>query len=83
MHLVLIVIIALKHGTKGLTSYSSILIGIVVGYIAAAVMGMVLPNTAVSADGTEYVKAWVLNWDKVAAGRLVCSTKVNAGKTGF
>ena len=64
--LVLIVIIALKHGTKGLTSYSSILIGIVVGYIAAAVMGMVLPNTAVSADGTEYVKAWVLNWDKVA-----------------
>ena len=64
--LVLIVIIALKHGTKGLTSYSSILIGIVVGYIAAAVMGMVLPNTAVSADGTEYVRAWVLNWDKVA-----------------
>ena len=64
---VLVVIIALKHGTKGLTSYSSILIGIIVGYIAAAVMGMVLPHTAVNAEGVEYVKAWVLNWDKVAA----------------
>ena len=30
---VLIVIIALKHGTKGFTSFSSILIGIIVGYI--------------------------------------------------
>lgn len=64
---VLVVIIALKHGTKGLTSYSSILIGIIAGYIAAAVMGMVLPHTAVNAEGVEYVKAWVLNWDKVAA----------------
>lgn len=63
--LVLVVIIALKHGTKGMTSSSSILIGIIVGYIAAFVMGFVLPHTALDAEGVEYTKAWVLNWDKV------------------
>lgn len=41
--LVLVVIIALKHGTKGMTSVSSILIGIIVGYIVAAIMALVLP----------------------------------------
>ena len=35
---VLIVIIVLKHGTKGMTSASSILIGIIVGYIIAAII---------------------------------------------
>lgn len=64
--IVLIVIVALKHGTKGMTSASSILIGIIVGYIIAAVMGMVLPTTGVDAEGVEYTKAWVLNWQKVA-----------------
>ena len=51
--IVLIVIVALKHGTKGMTSSSSILIGIIVGYVVAAIMGAVLPTTGVSADGTE------------------------------
>lgn len=64
--IVLLVIIALKHGTKGLTSSSSILIGIIVGYIAAAIMGMVLPTTLINAEGQEVAKSWVLNWDKVA-----------------
>lgn len=63
--IVLLVIIALKHGTKGITSAAAILIGIIVGYIAAALMSLVLPTTAVTADGVEYTKAWVLNWDKV------------------
>ena len=63
--IVLLVIVALKHGTKGITSASSILIGIIVGYIVAAIMGVVLPTTAVNAEGVEYTKAWVLNWDKV------------------
>lgn len=63
---VMVVIIVLKHGTKGMTSVSSILIGIIVGYIIASIMALVLPTTAVGADGTEYTKAWVLNWDKVA-----------------
>ncbi|MBS6396980.1 MAG: purine permease [Clostridiales bacterium] len=63
---VMIVIIALKHGTKGFTSSSAILIGIIMGYIAAFVMGLFLETTGVTADGVEYTKAWVLNWDKVA-----------------
>jgi uracil-xanthine permease len=64
--IVLLVIIALKHGTKGFTSSSAILIGIIVGYIIAAVMGMVLPTTVINAQGQEVAKSWVLNWDKVA-----------------
>ncbi len=62
---VLLVIVALKHGTRGITSASSILIGIIVGYIVAGAMGVILPTTALDADGVEYTKAWVLNWDKV------------------
>ena len=69
--LVLVVIIILKHGTTGMTSASSILIGIIVGYIAAAIMGAVLPHTAVNAQGVEYTKAWVLNWDKVAQAEWI------------
>ena len=67
--LVLVVIISLKHGTKGMTSVSSILIGIIVGYIVAAIMALVLPTTGVTAEGVEYTKAWVLNWDKVAQAK--------------
>lgn len=63
---VLVVILFFKHGTKGFTSSSAILIGIVAGYVAAAIMGLVLPHTGVDAEGVEYTKAWVLNWDKVA-----------------
>lgn len=65
--LVLAVIIVLKHCTKGITSVAAILFGIVVGYLAAAIMGVVLEPTGIAADGVEYTKAWVLNWDKVAA----------------
>ena len=62
---VLIVILFAKHGMKGFANTSSILIGIVAGYIVAMIMGFVLPKTGVTADGVEYTKAWVLNWDKV------------------
>lgn len=62
---VLVVILMVKHGTKGMTSSSSILIGIVAGYIAAMLMATALPHTGISADGVEYTKSWVLNWDKV------------------
>lgn len=64
--LVLVVIIVLKHCTKGITSNAAILFGIIVGYIAAFIMGFVLDTTGVTADGVEYTKAWVLNWGKVA-----------------
>ncbi len=64
--LVLVVIIVLKHCTKGITSSAAILFGIIVGYIAAAIMGMVLDTTAITPEGVEYTKSWVLNWSKVA-----------------
>ncbi len=64
--LVLVVIIVLKHCTKGITSNAAILFGIIVGYIAAFIMEFVLDTTGVTADGVEYTKAWVLNWGKVA-----------------
>ena len=63
---VLVVILFFKHWTTGFLSSSSILIGIVAGYLAAIVMGFVLPTTGVTADGVEFTKAWVLNWNKVA-----------------
>ena len=64
--LVLIVIVALKHFTKGITSTSAILFGIIFGYIVCAILGAVLPTTGVTADGVEFTKAWVLNWSKIA-----------------
>ena len=65
--LVLVVILIFKHTGKGLLCSSSILIGIIVGYVGAFFMGFVLPTTGVTADGVEFTKAWVLNWDKVAS----------------
>ena len=63
---VLIVILCFKHGTKGFFSSSSILFGIIAGYIADFIMGLVLSTTGVTAKGVTFTKSWVLNWDKVA-----------------
>ena len=66
---VLIVILVLKHGTKGFTSTSSILIGIIAGYILCAIMGIFLPHTYTYTDAAgktvEATKSWVLNWQAV------------------
>ena len=62
---VMVAVLVLKHGAKGLASSSCILFGIVFGYILCGVLGLVLPTTGVTAEGVEYTKAWVLNWDKV------------------
>ena len=62
---VMAVILALKHGTKGLLSSSSILLGILAGYALCIILPFFLDTTAVTADGVEYTKAWVLNWNKV------------------
>ena len=69
---VLVVIILLKHFTKGITSTASILFGIITGYILCAVMALILPTTYTMIDaktGEEVVKtcSWVLNWDSVAS----------------
>ncbi len=63
---VLVVILSVKHTCKGFLGSSAILVGIIAGYIAAGIMGLVLPTTGVTADGVEFTKSWVLNWDKVA-----------------
>lgn len=63
---VLVMILVFKHASKGFASSSSILLGIICGYVAAIIMGFVLPTTGVTADGVEYTKSWVLNWKKVA-----------------
>ena len=60
------VVQCLKNRITGFLSSSSILIGIVAGYLAAFIMGFVLPTTGVTAEGVEFTKAWVLNWGKVA-----------------
>lgn len=62
---VLCVILFFKHYTKGFLSSSSILWGIICGYIASIAMSFVLPTTGVTAKGVAYTKAWVINWDKV------------------
>ena len=64
--LVMAVILALKHGAKGLASSSCILLGILFGYLLCMVLPFVWSTTGVNAEGVEYTKAWVLNWDKVA-----------------
>ncbi len=63
---VMIVILIFKHATKGITSYSCILIGIIFGYIVCALLPLFLPTTGINAEGIEYTKSWVLNWNKVA-----------------
>ena len=68
---VMVIVLALKHGAKGLASSSCILIGIICGYIICAVLPLFLSTTGVTADGVEYTKAWVLNWDKVAQSSWV------------
>ncbi|MCQ2538543.1 MAG: purine permease [Lachnospiraceae bacterium] len=63
---VLVMILIFKHGFKGFASSSSILLGIVCGYIAAFVMGLFLSKTGITADGVEYTKSWVVNWNKIS-----------------
>ncbi|MCI6430248.1 MAG: solute carrier family 23 protein [Oliverpabstia sp.] len=81
--LVLVVILVLKHCTKGITSTASILFGIIVGYIASMIMGLVLDPTGVTAEGVEYTKAWVLNWDKVAVAPWFAVPKLMPVKIVF
>lgn len=72
-----------KHGTRGFLSSSSILLGIICGYIAAFVMGFVLPTTGITEEGVEFTKAWVLNWDKVANAAWIEIPKIMPVKPVF
>ena len=66
---VLVVILICKHSGSTFLNSSSILVGIICGYIVAFLMGLVLPTTALNAEGVAYTKAWVLNWNKVAEAK--------------
>lgn len=80
---VLIVILIFKHGTKGFTSSSSIFIGIILGYIAAFVMGFFLSKTGVDADGVEFTKSWVINWGKIGSAAWFTIPKIMPVKPIF
>ncbi len=80
---VLVVIVVLKHFTKGITSTSSILIGIIFGYILCAILGAVLPTTGVDAEGAEFTKAWVINWSKIGASAWISVPKILPVKPVF
>ena len=66
---VLVVILICKHSGSTFLNSSSILVGIICGYIAAFLMGLILPTTALTAEGVAYTKAWVLTWNKVAEAK--------------
>ena len=80
---VLVMILIFKHGTKGFASSSSILLGIICGYIAAVIMGFVLPKTGITADGVEYTKSWVINWDKLNSASWFALPKLMPVKPVF
>ena len=80
---VLIMILVFKHGTKGFSSSSSILLGIICGYIAAFIMGLVLTKTGVDADGVEFTKSWVINWSKIGSASWFAIPKILPVKPVF
>jgi len=80
---VLIMILIFKHATKGFTSSSSILLGIICGYVAAVIMGLVLSKTGVDAEGAEFTKSWVINWSKVGSASWFAIPKLFPVKPVF
>jgi NCS2 family nucleobase:cation symporter-2 len=65
--IVLLTIIGVKHFTKGFLSSSSILIGIIVGYIAAAIMQLCIPD----ANGS-----WIIDWSSVSSAGWFAVPKI-------
>ena len=76
-------ILAFKHGTKGMLSNSAVLIGIVCGYVLCMILPLFISTTGVASDGTEFVKSWVLNWDKVAQAKWFALPKLMPVKPVF
>ena len=81
--LVLIVIVALKHFTKGITSTSCILCGIIVGYITASLMGLALPHQLTDSEGAVYNAAWYVNWSKIGEAAWVSVPRIMPVKPSF
>jgi len=79
---VLVVILFFKHWTKGFLSSSSILFGIIAGYIAAIIMGLVLPRTGITADGVGIYQSLGAELGQGERCFLVCDSTAHACKTG-
>ncbi|MDO4564654.1 MAG: solute carrier family 23 protein [Clostridia bacterium] len=76
---VLISIIVFKHAFKGFPSIASILIGIVLGYIASTIMGLIMPTT--NAEGQVY--SWVTNWSSVGSASWFAVPQIMPVKIQF
>ena len=81
--LVLVSVILFKHFTKGMTSSASILMGIIVGYIACVIMALVLPTTYTDAEGVVQTCSWVIDWSKVADASWFAIPKIMPVKWVF
>ena len=66
--LTLIAILVFKHAFKGFPSIASVLLGIIVGYIASLIMGFILPNT-IEIDGAVIVPAYITKWSQVGSAK--------------
>ena len=60
----LIVIIVCKHGRSKFASASSILVGILAGYVASFVMSLFMPTVFLS-EGVTKTCSWVTRWNEV------------------
>lgn len=65
----LVSILVFQYAFKGFTSIASVLLGILVGYIASLVMGLLLPTTFVDSNGNSVYYAYVTQWSQVREAR--------------
>ncbi|MGM9598617.1 MAG: uracil-xanthine permease family protein [Faecousia sp.] len=78
----LIAILIFKHAFKGFPSVASILLGIIVGYIASFIMGLFLPHTMI-VDGKEITCAYITNWSQVKDAAWFAIPKIMPVKFQF
>ena len=78
----LIAILFFKHGTKGFTSVSAILMGIIVGYVVSFIMGLFLPET-VTIGETTVTAAYITKWSQVKEAAWFALPKVFPVKPQF
>ena len=78
----LIAILFFKHGTKGFTSVSAILMGILVGYFVSFLMGLFLPET-VTIGETTVTAAYITKWSQVKDAAWFALPKVFPVKPQF
>ena len=78
----LLAILFFKHGTKGFTSVSAILMGIIVGYIVSFIMGLFLPET-VTIGETTVTAAYITKWSQVKEAAWFALPKIMPVKPQF